>query len=86
MLESRILRKGREVCCRPILLQKSPQRSCEMRIGNNRIDAAEHLNQRSASAPEIESILRGQMGKIFLQQYRSYPDVAICPPFGRFRG
>jgi hypothetical protein len=53
-----------------ILLQKSPQTLCEIRIGNNRIDAGEYLNQCCASAPQLESILRGQMGKIFLQQYR----------------
>ena len=53
----------------PILLQKSPQSFCEMRIGNNRIDAAEYLNQCCVSASELESILRGQMDKIFLQQY-----------------
>src|SRR6516165_9836763 len=35
-----------------------------------RFDAGEYLNQCCASAPQLESILRGQMGKIFLQQYR----------------
>jgi hypothetical protein len=54
----------------PILLQKSPQRLCEIRIGNNRIDAVKFLNQCCARAPDLESILRAQMGKIFLQQYR----------------
>src|SRR6516164_5666651 len=57
----------------PILLQKSPQRFCEIRIGNNRIDVGEYLNQCCGSASQLESILRGRMGKIFLQQYRPEP-------------
>jgi hypothetical protein len=63
----------------PILLQKSPQRFCEIRIGNNRIDTCEYLNQCCASAPELESILRGPMVKIFLQQYRPNPEFPRRP-------
>jgi len=37
----------------PILLQKSPQRFCEIKIGNNRIRAAEYLNQCFASVPSL---------------------------------
>jgi hypothetical protein len=65
--------------CWPILLQKSPQTFCEIRIGNNRIDAGEYLNQCCASVPHLESILRGRMGKIFLQQYRPICDMPGCP-------
>jgi len=60
-------------------LQKSPQALCEIKIGNNRIDAGEYLNQCCASAPQLESILRSRMGKIFLQQYRPNPDVQGFP-------
>jgi hypothetical protein len=59
----------------PILLQKSPQRFCEIRIGNNRIDVGEYLNQCCESASQLESILRGRMGKMFLQQYRPRRDI-----------
>jgi hypothetical protein len=63
---------------RPMLLQKSPQRLCEKRISNNRIDAEDYLNQCCASAFQIEATLRGQMGKIFLQQYRPICDLPQC--------
>jgi hypothetical protein len=74
----------------PILLQKSPQTFCEIRIGNNRIDAGKYLNQCCASAPQLESILRGQIGKIFLQQYRDPQETSAgsrdyrCPIISRF--
>src|SRR5437667_2143849 len=51
-----------------ILLQKSPRRSCRIKIRNNRIGANGFLNQRCALTPDLESILRTQTGKILLQQ------------------
>ena len=62
----------------PILLQKSPQKFCETRISNNRIEAGKFLNQCCASTPDLESILRAQMGKIFLQQNRPEAVVLRC--------
>src|SRR5438034_10723006 len=53
-----------------ILLQKSPRRSCRIKIRNNRIGANGFLNQRCALTPDLESILRTQTGKILLQQNR----------------
>src|SRR5438552_10926091 len=52
----------------PIVLQKSPRRSCRIKIRNNRIGANGFLNQRCALTPDLESILRTQTGKILLQQ------------------
>src|SRR5881396_1602798 len=54
----------------PIVLQKSPWRSCRIKIRNNRIGANGFLNQRCALTPDLESILRTQTGKILLQQNR----------------
>jgi hypothetical protein len=58
-----------------MLLQKSPHKICEMRIGNDRIGVGKFLNLCCAPGPDRESILRAQMGKIFLQQYR--PQAAV---------
>src|SRR5207249_10184003 len=52
------------------MLQKSPRRSCRIKIRNNRIGANGFLNQRCALTPDLESILRTQTGKILLQQNR----------------
>jgi hypothetical protein len=54
-----------------IVLQKSPQRSCRIKIRNNRIGENGSLNQRCALTPDLESILRAQTGKIVLQHNRS---------------
>src|SRR5436305_5701413 len=59
---------GVDVSNVPILLQKSPRRSCRIKIRNNRIGANGFLNQRCALTPDLESILRTQTGKILLQQ------------------
>jgi hypothetical protein len=48
-------------------LQKSPWRSCRIKIRNNRIGANGFLNQRCALTPDLESILRARTGKIVLQ-------------------
>src|SRR5436305_14766556 len=61
---------GVDVSNVPILLQKSPRRSCRIKIRNNRIGANGFLNQRCALTPDLESILRTQTGKILLQQNR----------------
>src|SRR5207247_963476 len=58
----------------PILLQKSPRRSCRIKIRNNRIGANGFLNQRCALTPDLESILRTQTDKIVLQQNLPLPD------------
>src|SRR2546430_13798403 len=58
----------RNVSSRQIVLQKSPWRSCRIKIRNNRIGANGFLNQRCALTPDLESILRTQTGKILLQQ------------------
>src|SRR5438874_10237574 len=55
-----------------IVLQKSPRRSCRIKIRNNRIGANGFLNQRCALTPDLESILRTQTGKILLQQNRHF--------------
>src|SRR6266851_5884419 len=57
----------RNVSSRQIVLQKSPWRSCRIKIRNNRIGANGFLNQRCALTPDLESILRTQTGKILLQ-------------------
>src|SRR5437899_2577808 len=62
-----------DICLWPILLQKSPQRSCRIEMRNNRIGANGFLNQRCASAPYLESILRARMRKILL----NYGDSAL---------
>ena len=71
------LQPPRHISTLPILLQKSSQRFCEIRIGNNRIDVGEYLNQCCESASQLESILRGRMGKIFLQQYRGQSGLVV---------
>src|SRR5262245_20578140 len=53
-----------------IVLQKSPPRSCRIKIRNNRIGANGFLNQRCALTPDLESILRARTGKIVLQHIR----------------
>jgi hypothetical protein len=53
----------------PIVLQKSPSRLCEIEICNDRIGARAFLNRCCAFAPDLESMLRDKMLKIFLQQY-----------------
>src|SRR2546427_6583230 len=62
----------------PILLQKSPRRSCRIKIRNNRIGANGFLNQRCALTPDLESILRTQTGKILLQQNLPRPVIALA--------
>ena len=62
-----------------ILLQKSPRRSCRIKIRNNRIGANGFLNQRCALTPDLESILRTQTGKILLQQNRHEAADLGCP-------
>src|SRR2546429_7187049 len=57
----------RNVSSRQIVLQKSPWRSCKIKICNNRIGANGFLNQRCALTPDLESILRAWTGKIVLQ-------------------
>src|SRR6266478_5267312 len=49
------------------MLQKSPRRSCRIKIRNNRIGANGFLNQRCALTPDLESILRALTGKMVLQ-------------------
>src|SRR5207248_10660240 len=66
-----------------ILLQKSPRRSCRIKIRNNRIGANGFLNQRCALTPDLESILRTQTGKILLQQNLPKPDVPAVNSFQR---
>src|SRR5262249_28345677 len=51
----------------PIVLQKSPRRSCGIEIRNNRIGANEFLNRCCAFTLDLESILRARMRKIVLQ-------------------
>ena len=53
-----------------IVLQKSSRRGWSRKIRNNRIGANGFLNQRCASTPDLESILRARMGKIVLQHNR----------------
>src|SRR4051794_10006209 len=62
----------------PILLQKSPRRSCRIKIRNNRIGANGFLNQRCALTPDLESILRTQTGKILLQQNLPVSSVGLA--------
>jgi hypothetical protein len=66
-----------------IVLQKSPRRSCRIKIRNNRIGANGFLNQRCALTPDLESILRARRGKIVLQHNRVVsghkPDIVSCP-------
>src|SRR5262249_28682169 len=51
----------------PIVLQKSPRRSCGIEIRNNRIGANEFLNRCCAFTLDLESILLARMRKIVLQ-------------------
>src|SRR5881398_54809 len=62
---------------RPILLQKSPRRSCRIKIRNNRIGVNGFLNQPCTLIPDLESILRTRMRKIVLQHNR--PEAEISP-------
>src|SRR5258708_22325257 len=71
--------------CAQIVLQKSPRRSCRIKIRNNRIGTNGFLNQRCALTPDLESILRTQTGKILLQQNRHIPAVATAAKDGRSR-
>src|SRR5438477_12958995 len=50
-----------------ILLQKSPRRSCRIKMRNNRIGVNGFLNQPCTLIPDLESILRTRMRKIVLQ-------------------
>jgi hypothetical protein len=61
----------------PIVLQKSPWRSCRIKIRNNRIGPNGLLNQRCALTPDLESILRAQMGKIVLQHNLPIADIEL---------
>jgi hypothetical protein len=49
------------------MLQKSPWRSCRIKIRNNRIGANGFLNQCCALMPDLESILHARTDKIVLQ-------------------
>jgi len=60
-------RGGWQVRSVPIVLQKSPQIICRIRMRNNRIAANAFLNQHCALAPDLESMLRARMRKIVLQ-------------------
>src|SRR6266446_6019718 len=66
----------RNVSSRQIVLQKSPWRSCKIKIRNYRIGANGFLNQRCALTPDLESILRTQTDKIVLQH--NLPGADIC--------
>src|SRR5262249_17740578 len=55
------------VAMHPIVLQKSPRRSCGIEIRNNRIGANEFLNRCCAFTLDLESILLARMRKIVLQ-------------------
>jgi hypothetical protein len=61
------------------MLQKSPNRLCEIEICNDRIGARAFLNRCCAFAPDLESMLRDKMLKILLQQYRHQAAVLECP-------
>ena len=54
-----------------ILLQKSPRRSCRIKIRNNRIGANGSLNQRRALGLILNQVLRARMSKNVFRQYRS---------------
>ena len=58
-----------------IVLQKSPNRLCEIEICNDRIGARAFLNRCCAFAPDLESMLRDKMLKILLQQYLPIGDI-----------
>jgi len=45
------------------------------RGGNNRIRATYSLNQNCALSPDLDSILRAQVLKTLLQQYRPTTDI-----------
>src|SRR5258706_15363541 len=76
----------RNVSSRQIVLQKSPWRSCKIKIRNYRIGANGFLNQRCALTPDLESILRTRTGKIVLQHNRHECDIARSQMDVRFRG
>jgi hypothetical protein len=63
----------------PIVLQKSPNRLCEIEICNDRIGARAFLNRCCAFAPDLESMLRDKMLKILLQQYLHERDLPATP-------
>jgi hypothetical protein len=66
-----------------MLSKKSPRGSCGIEKCNNRIEKSDSLNQRCALAPDLESILRAQTGKILFRQHRSQPvrlRASICFP------
>src|SRR5260370_36569143 len=65
----------RNVSSRQIVLQKSPWRSCKIKIRNYRIGANGFLNQRCALTPDLESILRTRTGKIVLQHNLPQADI-----------
>src|SRR5205823_6975180 len=52
------------------MLQKSPRRSCRIKMRNNRIGVNGFLNQPCALIPDLESIMRARMRKIVLQHNR----------------
>ncbi len=49
------------------MLQKSPRRSCRIKMRNNRIGVNGFLNQLCTLIPDFKSILRARMRKIVLQ-------------------
>src|SRR5436305_11762315 len=69
--ESMLATNRRDV---PILLQKSPRRSCRIKMRNNRIGVNGFLNQPCALIPDLESIMRARMRKIVLQHNLPLPD------------
>lgn len=69
-------RTSRDFRVGPMLLKKSPCRSCRIRFRNKRIMRIDLLNQCCASEAHLESILLGQARKIFFQQYRPQAEVA----------
>src|SRR5438552_3962655 len=61
-----------------ILLQKSPRRSCRIKMRNNRIGVNGFLNQPCALIPDLESIMRARMRKIVLQHNLPIAAVSRC--------
>jgi hypothetical protein len=62
---------SRHVRSGSMLSKKSPQRNCEIRIRNERIQVMEFLNQDCALAPDLESMLPRDPRKILFRQHRS---------------
>jgi hypothetical protein len=60
----------------PIVLQKSPNKLCEIKICNNRIGAPVPLRRCCAFVPDLESMFRDEMLEILLQQY--LPEADSC--------